>query len=209
MDGDKTIVRNKVRVSLYNGPFAIWTILSDRLIKNTLKLSECSCLSDHWTPKSNTGYVFYWWIHFTCIRKFCKCKLLPEGEVGTTKSGKSTNHPRETEQFASLFYSFYSSLFLTKSLAGNEWRTEARCYNWLCWAGVWTPGTVATWTNQNQFSVLCCAWPRLRNAKINYLRAGQMLHTMQCTCSAAALWSNIAKYRSYHSSLRSKAHDDM
>ena len=47
MDGDKTIVRNKVRVSLYNGPFAIWTILSDRLIKNTLKLSECSCLSDH------------------------------------------------------------------------------------------------------------------------------------------------------------------
>ena len=23
MDGDKTIVRNKVRVSLYNGPFAI------------------------------------------------------------------------------------------------------------------------------------------------------------------------------------------
>ena len=186
MDGDKTIVRNKVRVSLYNGPFAIWTILSDRLIKNTFKLSECSCLSHHWTPKRNTGYEFYWWIHFafenSVYTPFLLCKLLPEVEVGTTNSGKSANHPGETERFASLFYLFYSSL-QTKSLTENEARQDViiGCVERESQPRAqWQHGLIRI---SSLFSA--APWPRLRNAKINYLRAGQMLHTMQCTCSAA------------------------
>ena len=42
-------------------------------------------------------------LHSKILSTHLLCKLLPEGEVGTTNSGKSANHPGETERFAVCF----------------------------------------------------------------------------------------------------------